>query len=292
MLGIQMEAERMAVIRPGSLMVTGETKADLLKRLIEESNADALRRLIDTALLTEQYTSLKDLIQSIEEQGGLQGVWDGFVALDYLSRLARVGVIATLGDDTGPANMPNFMVTEKGRAMLERRQESPHNESRYLHAVKARVAQPDAVVMAYLAEGVETWASGLYRSSAVMLGCACEKLILLLAETIAIGKIAPYSVNLSRTLSAVRPAHISTIFGDVRGALSEMALKKRLPDLLADGIDRRLSSIFDHARVLRNDAGHPTGKDMTAEETEAGLLLFPGFYEYVDQIIRHLKENP
>ena len=273
-------------------MVTGESKSDLLKRLIEESNADALKRLIDTALVAEQYPTLNDLIQSIERQGLQQGVWDGVVALEYVARLARVGVIATLGENSSSTAMPHFIVTERGRAMLERRQESPHNESRYLHAVRARVGQPDAVVMAYLAEAVETWTSGLYRSSAVMLGCACEKLILLLAEAIAIGKVAPYGVNLSRTLSAVRPTHISTIFGDVRGALSEMALKKKLPDHLADGIDRRLSSIFDHARVLRNDAGHPTGKDMTAEEAEAGLLLFPGFYEYADQIISHLKLNP
>jgi len=276
----------------GNLMVTGESRADLLKRLLEESNADALKRLIDTALLAEGSPSLNHLIQSIEEKGLQQGVWDGIVALEYVTRLVRVGVIATLGDHTGSATMPNFIVTEKGRAILERRQESPHNESRYLQAVNARVAQPNAVVMAYLAEGVEAWASGLYRSASMMVGCACEKLILLLAEAIAIGKVAPYSTNLSRTLSAVRPTHISTIFGDVRGALSEMALKKRLPDHLADGIDRRLSSIFDHARVLRNDAGQPTGKDMTTEEAEAGLLLFPGFYEYVDQIISHLKLNP
>src|SRR5215467_2894046 len=247
----------------GNLMVTGESRADLLKRLLEESNADALKRLIDTALLAEGSPSLNHLIQSIEEKGLQQGVWDGIVALEYVTRLVRVGVIATLGDHTGSATMPNFIVTEKGRAILERRQESPHNESRYLQAVNARVAQPNAVVMAYLAEGVEAWASGLYRSASMMVGCACEKLILLLAEAIAIGK--------------------------VRGALSEMALKKRLPDHLADGIDRRLSSIFDHARVLRNDAGQPTGKDMTTEEAEAGLLLFPGFYEYVDQIISHLK---
>jgi hypothetical protein len=273
-------------------MLTGDSKAELLKRLIEESNADALRRLIDTSLAVEHYASLSDLLHAIEEHGRQQGIWDGTVVLEYLAHLERVGVIATLGDQIGPADMPHFMVTGKGRAMLERRQESAHNQNRYLEAVRGRVARPDSVVMAYLAEGVEAWASGLYRSSAIMVGCACEKLILLLAEAIAAGKVAPYSVNLSRTLSAVRPAHISTIFGDVRGALSEMALKKRLPDNLADGIDRRLSSIFDHARLLRNDAGQPTGKEMTAEEAEAGLLLFPGFYEYADQIVSHLRENP
>jgi len=269
-----------------------ESKADIIKRLIEESKTDALKRLIDTTLLAEQHPSLNDLLGPVEEQARQEDIWDGAVALEYLAHLARIGVIATPGDQISSVTMPRLLVTEKGRAVLSRREESPHNQNRYLQAVTGRVSQPDGVVMAYVAEAVEAWASGLYRSSAVMLGCACEELILLLAAEIATARVAPYSANLSRTLSAVRPAHISTIFADIRGALSEMALKKRLPAYLADGIDRRLSSIFDHARILRNDAGHPTGKEVTSAEAEDGLLLFPGFYGFADQIISHLKENP
>ena len=48
-----------------------------------------------------------------------------------------------------------------------------------------------------------------------------------------------------------------------------------LPAALADGFDRKLVSIFEHARVLRNKSGHPTGEDVSQKEAQAGLLLFP-----------------
>ena len=59
---------------------------------------------------------------------------------------------------------------------------------------------------------------------------------------------------------------------------------------LKEAIDRKLTPIFEHARALRNAQGHPTGEDVDSEESEAGLLLFPGFYGLVDQLLAHLKE--
>jgi hypothetical protein len=58
---------------------------------------------------------------------------------------------------------------------------------------------------------------------------------------------------------------------------------------LADALDRKLAAIFDHARGLRNQSGHPSGDDVTAEDAEAGLLLFPGFCDLVDKLITVVK---
>ena len=41
---------------------------------------------------------------------------------------------------------------------------------------------------------------------------------------------------------------------------------------------------------VRNQSGHPTGEDVSAEDAEAIPLLFPGFYEVVDKLIAELSK--
>jgi len=86
-----------------------------------------------------------------------------------------------------------------------------------------------------------------------------------------------------------RRTFISELFDDVRSTLIELAQQKKLSRDVADALDRKLGAIFDHARGLRNDSGHPTDVDITSDDAEAGLLLFPGFYELVDKLIAQLR---
>ncbi len=64
----------------------------------------------------------------------------------------------------------------------------------------------------------------------------------------------------------------------------EKAALKLVMDRMGDALDRKLSAVFDHARGLRNKSGHPTGVDVSADDAEAGLLMFPGFYALVDEL--------
>ena len=171
---------------------------------------------------------------------------------------------------------------------MEKGEHSPHNPSKYIAAIRQRVAQPDDVAMSYLAEAVEAWRSGLNRSSAVMLGCACERLVLLLAEAIAADKTLPGADRISRAIEG--RVFVSSLFEEIRSTLASLKSDKKLPKELGDALDRKLSAIFDHARGLRNESGHPTGEEVSAEDAEAGLLLFPGFYELVDKLIAQLRE--
>ena len=140
-----------------------------------------------------------------------------------------------------------------------------------------------------LDESVEAWRACLYQASAVMLGCACERLILILAETIAGSTWQPFAGKLEKKLS--RRVFISQLFDDILAALRAENTKKALPSSISDAFERRLSAIFDHTRILRNQAGHPTGAEITIEEADAGLLLFSGFYALVDEICIHCKAN-
>ncbi|MDY7011108.1 MAG: hypothetical protein SVV80_10210, partial [Planctomycetota bacterium] len=63
----------------------------------------------------------------------------------------------------------------------------------------------------------------------------------------------------------------------------------KLPGAMGDAIDRKLSAIFDHARALRNKSGHPTEADVSGDDAQAGLLLFPGFYAFIDDLCKHMS---
>jgi hypothetical protein len=65
---------------------------------------------------------------------------------------------------------------------------------------------------------------------------------------------------------------------------------KKMSRRLGEALDRNPSAIFDHARGLRNQSGHPTGENVSAEDAEAGLLLFPGFCELADKIVEELSK--
>jgi hypothetical protein len=64
-----------------------------------------------------------------------------------------------------------------------------------------------------------------------------------------------------------------------------------LPGKLSDALDRKLTPIFERARGLRNRAGHPTAEEVTSEEAEANLLLFPGFYCLVADLIAYCQSR-
>lgn len=258
----------------------------------EVADHDDLRRLFDRVLLSTRENCAGNFFNEVGRAATQAGVaFDGAVVLEHWSDLVRTGMLAVPGDVVGGSHytVPRMLVTAKGRRFLELGEQSPHNPSKYLAAVRRRISLPDEIAVSYLAEAVEAWRCGLYRSSAVMLGCACERLVLMLAEAIAGSPLAE-AEKVRKSLEG--RVFVSGLFDLIRSTLERLKAEKRLPHDLGDALDRKLSAIFDHARALRNESGHPTGEEVSAEDAEAGLLLFPGFYERVDKLISWLAELP
>lgn len=250
--------------------------------------------MVDEALLAGQEDTVQKLFNGVASGAKRVGIeFDGEVVLEYFWHLARIGAVAVPGAALAPVpliKMPQMVLTSRGRELLEKGEHSPHNPSKYIAAVRHRVAQPDEVALSYLAEAVEAWRSGLNRSSAVMLGCACERLVLLLAEAIAADKTLPGADKIGKAIEG--RVFVSSLFEEIRSTLASLKSNKKLRKELGDALDRKLSAIFDHARGLRNQSGHPTGEEVSAEDAEAGLLLFPGFCELVDKLVVQLASNP
>jgi hypothetical protein len=261
-------------------------------------NAEKLRRLMDRHLLslprqTSTNTYAQDVFSRLALSCETEGIsFDGKAAIEYWWTLARLGVIAMPGVDLGATipKIPSLVLTDRGRRLLELGEQSPHDPPKYLAAVRRRVESPDEIAMTYLDEAVGAWSCGLYRASAVMLGCACERLVLLLAGAIADADLPSWSGKIGKKLSGALIG-ASDLFGMVRECLMQLPEGRELPNKLRDALDRRLSPIFDHARGLRNESGHPTGAEVTSEEAEAGLLLFPGFYGLASDLCMSIRAN-
>lgn len=260
-------------------------------------DAEKTRELIERALKNDDgnssHGSPESLLDSLADRQMQRGDWlfDWQAGLTYWWELCRIGAVAIVGGGSGGVSggRRRYIVTERGRALLSRGQDGPHDPDRYLSALKRRVVSPDPIVLAYLEEAAGTWKHGFYRASVVTLGCACERLIILLAEAIVPAKVAPYSDKIDKSLRREPPVGVLALFGEVEQALQAAAADRDWPRELGEQISLTLVPTFDHARRLRNAQGHPTGADVGAEDAEAGLLLFPGFYAFVQRVLVALR---
>jgi hypothetical protein len=204
---------------------------------------------------------------ALHTPGGVPIDW--VIGLEFLWDLARHGLIAIT---TGPfgeyasAAKPYAVLTERGRRVLCEERASIYDSTRYVDQLRKSAPNPDAIVLSYVREAIGAWEAALYKSSVVMLGCACERLVILIADAVVFAGVEPYAGKLSKMLAPPKPAGISEVFEQVRGAIEAKAEDKQLGDL-ADRVDRKLSDL----------------------DAEAGLLLFPGFYEFSRQLIAKLE---
>lgn len=249
-----------------------------------------LRQLIDHQLLHGGDWSVGNFFIHVRDLARKDGVeWNPSEALSYWAALARLGVIDVCGGATDGSIVSQLQLSASGRAYLESGDIVTHDPTRYIGRVRTAMTPPDPVVLLHADEAVRGWVAGLNRSCAVMLGCASERLVLILAEGIAASGLAPWAAGLSRDLGAresdaSRPTPISTVFDHVRVCVLELKKQRRLSWSTGDALERRLSAIFDSTRGLRNDAGHPSGVEVSSDDAHARLLLFPGYCEFVSTI--------
>ena len=268
-------------------------KRVFIKMTNKSDNIVALHRVIDGFLLKHPPKLASSFLVDLEPQCKRCNVtYDTDAALEYWWRLARIGAIAIPGSNMSVVHGSGrtLIITERGRRLLGRGEHSPHDPPRYLNAISQRIANPDQIVMDYVDEAVGAWSCDLNRASVVMLGCACERLILMLAEAVVASEIKPWSERIQKELGK-NVVGISRLFDNIRKSLKDLDTKGQLPPELSNALDRKISAIFDHARGLRNKSGHPTGADVSSEDAEAGLLLLPGFYVLINDLISHLSTS-
>ena len=127
----------------------------------------------------------------------------------------------------------------------------------------------------------------LYRSSVVMVGCAYERLVVVLAQAVGDAKIEG-SKKVLEALEQEPPIGVATLYKRVRDSLDKAALSSAL----ADQVSTRMDGVFEYARGHRNKQGHPSGAPVSAQEADAAIQLFPSFYRLVLDVLAEIKQLP
>lgn len=209
------------------------------------------------------------VLSEVARQLNLQHEGSGARALlDAWSDLFRGGYVSW-GYNLSNIDPPFYHVTEKGGRIIQTLSRDPSNPSGY-RAYLATKCKLNPIADSYIAEALDTYNSGSFKSAAVMVGAAAESLVLELREVLT-AKIASLRQPEPPKLSAWQ---VRTVLAAIEDLLDQK--KKRMPTKLREDYEAYWSAFTQQIRVVRNDAGHPTSIDPITEQAVHGtLLVFP-----------------
>ena len=198
--------------------------------------------------------------------------------------LFRTGLLAW-GLNLSNPKPPFFHLTERGRLALASIARDPSNPAGYLRHL-ASVAILDPIAMSYLAEGLECYVDGLFKASAVMIGCAAESVILTLRD-LTVQRLTALSKTIPQNLTDWRIKTVSdalrSFFDGHSGTFSRE---------LREPFEAYWAAFAQQIRAARNDAGHPTSVDpVTPDTVHASLLIFPELARLANRLSQWVSSN-
>lgn len=198
--------------------------------------------------------------------------------------LFRQGIITIgLNDVKGNREFPWFRVSSHGKKILENQNVYFfHDISSYEAVIKRQVPDIDDVTLIYLKEAMQSFYSGCYLSSSVMLGVASEHTFLKLLEKIE--NTGTYKLTFKK---AFEERNISKKFEAFKNKLKkEMGNNNiSLPNEIKENLDTNLDGILNTIRNFRNDSGHPSGNIISREQCYVNLNLFIPYCKKAYQLI-------
>jgi len=204
--------------------------------------------------------------------------------LTQWGELFRTGLLAW-GLNLPNPNPPHFHLTGRGRQALANLTRDPSNPAGYLRHL-ASIARLSPVANSYLVEGLECYVAGLHKAAAVMIGGAAESVILELRD-ITVEKLTAAGRKPPSELDAWK---IKTVTDGLKTFFD--GLRQQLNRELRESLDAYWSAFPQQIRVVRNDAGHPTGVDpVTPDVVHASFLIFPELAKLANSLTAWVISN-
>jgi hypothetical protein len=191
------------------------------------------------------------------------------------------------GMNVSNSNLPYYHVTEKGLQQVTSAEKTPYDPDGFLKRLRERIPDLDPVIVTYLTESLHTFRIGCLLSSAITLGCASEKalLVLIQAYTDAIPSPRKETFQKKTDGQAIRRQY------EEFNKMLQGHLWALLPGEIKENLDSALTTIFNLFRTHRNEAGHPTGKVLAREEAYAHIIAFPFYVRKIYELIGWLKKS-
>jgi len=212
---------------------------------------------------------------------------------EALWELVRYGILVPTSMEEGHSEQTRhagaFYFTVYGRKAIRLHTPIPSDPHGYINRLTQKIPNINHIVLRYARESINGYNSGLLLSATITIGAAAEKSILLLID--AYSKYLPESeCNKLKQSTDNRPikrkfeAFVKS-FNGYRGVIEKDKEYKGI----VDSVDIFITGIFDLLRVNRNDAGHPTGNDLSKDEVFVLLQLFITYVERVYELIRYFE---
>lgn len=153
-----------------------------------------------------------------------------------------------------------------------------------------QVANPDATVLAYLKESLDTFERGAVVASAMMLGIAAERVFLLVCDSLRASLANPTEKSDFDKILDKNP--VKPKMDWLSDKLRRVQTPKR-PAGFPDDADIQLLGIYNLIRCQRNDVGHPRPAPPTVSRDQAlgYLRLFPAYYATAEALRDFLAQN-
>ncbi len=270
MRSCMLEALRQSLGRDGALQNTGLRRGVAQVAIARELLQDPRTTSLGTSY-TVMGSSATDLPASL---------WAYY--RDVLWALIVEGVIA-IGSNSNNEQWPWLGVTEYGKACLKAGEILPHDPEGYLRTLAT--ARPlDPTEQRFVGQALEAFLRNLPDASAVMLGCASEHLLLVLANSLAAKDPTQPSVWAKRANDKAL-----TLLKHLDQDMEQRGADKKLSPALKEQRATTFAGIAQIIRIARNDAGHPALQHpVTRDECFVNLRLFHHYRTWIAQVISGL----
>ena len=168
-------------------------------------------------------------------------------------------------------------------------QELPFEVERFPEAIRERALDCDPVIIAFVEEAIRSFKAEAYLGTAFMLGAASERAVNTLIQAYADNMQTPK--NKEKFLSRINGRVISRKYEEFEQSYAGCQNKPTDP-VLSQDLDVLIGSIFQFARITRNEVGHPE----IVPDLDKGVLLanLGNFVNYISRIyglMKHFREN-
>lgn len=200
--------------------------------------------------------------------------------------------LIVFGMDGANPNWPFYRLTEFGAAAVKTTPPQPYDPDGFLKHFDASCGGIDPTVRGYVAEAIHAFNNDCTRAAAVMLGCASEKMLLLLCDAFE-AAISDPTKKAKFTKDVNAKWAISHKYATLRDCLDQMVQRKKLPHDHAETVSSELPAGFELLRRCRNAAGHPdVPGDVDPDTVFLNLRMFIEYARRVQSLTTHFAAAP
>ena len=251
-----------------------EIQSKVLKEISIKENVDGG---VNINLIINRFKKESSELKNLDNQQIYQALWllinHGLIYLDFKA----------------DAQQWRFWLTDRGKEAVKEGILNPDNKCEYMKRIKEMVPDINDTVKLYLNESLNSYNCGNFLSSVMMLGVSSEAAFLEMAKSYGNWLLRENEKKqFLETMEGKKNNFINKFFKFKKSTVSHIA---ELPSEFKDDMPIMLDSVLNFLRINRNEAGHPTGKNVSRYKAFTCLQMFANYLERLYELKIFFEDN-